>query len=90
MHKVLNEQIAIAALPCIVRRHERPMQADNMPYIQPCARGDIYKYSYFPNTIWDWKRLPADVGAVPTDGSCVTPEAFKTSLEALVCQSTLT
>ncbi len=89
MRKILNEQIAIAVPPYIMPRHERPTRAGNMPYIQPCAGGDTYKYSYFPNTIRDWKRLPADVGAVPSDGSCVTPEAFKGSLEALAHQSRL-
>ena len=89
MCKILNEQIAIAIPPYIMPWHERPTPAGNMPYIQPCARGDRYKYSYFPNAILDWKRLPADVGTAPTDGSCVTPEAFNVSLEVQESQSRL-
>ena len=35
-------------------RNQRPMA-----FQVPCARTDIYKYSFFPAIIWNWNAIPA-------------------------------
>ena len=37
-------------------RNQHPM-AFEVPYM----RADIYRYSFFPDTIWDWNALPASI-----------------------------
>ena len=32
-----------------------------MAFQVPYARTDIYKYSFFPDNIWDWNALPTSI-----------------------------
>ena len=51
-----------ASIPCDLQppnRHSRNQHSMSFPV--PYARTDIYKYSFFPDTIRDWNALPASI-----------------------------
>ena len=49
-------------------------------YIQPSARTDAYKYSYFPRTITDWNSLPSEIL------NSESLDSFKTAINVYVME----
>ena len=52
-----------ASIPCddLQPQNRRSRNQHPMAFQVPYARTDIYKYSFFPDTIRDWNVLPASI-----------------------------
>ena len=51
-----------ASIPCDdLQPNRRSRNQHPMAFQVPYARTDIYKYSFFPDTIRDWNALPAPI-----------------------------
>jgi hypothetical protein len=44
----------------------RPRRTHSLTYPVPSCRTDYRKYSFFPNTVMDWNKLPEDVASAPS------------------------
>ena len=69
-----------ASIPCddLQSPNRRSRNYHPMAFQEPYARTDIYKYSFFPNTIRDWNALPAAI--ISSAESSEDPVARFTSL----------
>ncbi len=74
LYNILNGNSPVIVPPYITQQ-QRELRSASCVYIQPQAHTNIYRCSFFPRTIADWKRLPPDL----TDAT--TPPAFKAGAE---------
>jgi hypothetical protein len=65
-----------------LRRNTRLTRGHNLKYVECATRLDIYRNSFYPRTIKQWNRLPADVV------NAESPQVFKTRLEQYTKKST--
>ncbi len=74
LHNILNNNSPII-VPPYIQHQQRQLRSSTSCYIQPQARINIYRMSFFPRTIADWKKLPADITAISS------PSSFQLGLE---------
>ena len=77
-----------ASIPCddLQRPKRRNGNRHPMAFQVPHARTDIYKYSFFPDTIWDWNALPASIiSSAESSEDSVTRFTCLWDLETIFC-----
>ena len=74
-HRIILGSIAIY-IPSYIEAQTVDLRSKS--FIQPYARTELYRNSYFPRTISEWKRVPPDISAI-TD-----TDRFKAAVESYV------
>ena len=65
LYKITNDLVAIPADRYLTLAHRRSRHSHSLTYRLFDTSSDLYKYSFFPRTVFHWNSLPPDIPNLP-------------------------